>query len=57
MKCQICGRKLKSVRSIVRGMGCTCARRDKEQLKLEIEKVGENGGNKSNTKADKNTSR
>lgn len=39
MKCQICGRKLKSVRSIVRGMGCTCYRRDKEQLKLEFEKV------------------
>lgn len=42
MKCQICGRKLKSVRSIVRGMGCTCARRDKEQLKLEFEKVDKN---------------
>ena len=39
MRCSICGRKLKSVKSVIRGMGCTCFVRDRKQLKLDFEKV------------------
>lgn len=39
MKCSFCGRELKAIKSIIRGAGHRCYRRDKEQLKLNFNEV------------------
>lgn len=54
MKCLICGRKIRSARSLKIGMGHVCAKRDKQQLKFEFYKgnANEQGGKTRGTDRD-----